>query len=269
MRPIDIKYHVVSLVAVFLALGVGIIVGSNSNLIGTNTIIDRQNMIISRLEKNFDEQREEMKNTKAFLKETGEYVQTLETKTIPALLRGKFDGMRFGMVNVGAFDAGNQPTEHILTTLKTAGAAQGFILNINLEFISEMAGDDADNFLPRIAGELVNGAAYGSSITGEFIKNDHLASGDFKQPVNCVVFVLGENLDQKLIQDILIPLELQIRKWQSITENITAGENEIYRRIFSGSTLSFYQGAETLPGRIEFAADLAEKYSQLKDMEKK
>ena len=268
MGPIDIRYHVVSLVAVFLALGVGIIVGSNSNLIGTNTIIDKQNSIISRLEQISKDRDQELKNTKMFLKETGEYVQTLETKTIPIVLRGKLDGVRFGVVNVGTLDQKTQPTDAMISTLKTAGGTPGFVMNINLEFISQMAGDDKEKFFRRLASEIINGTTYGSSITDEFIKNDMVVSGNFKQPVNGLVFVLGENLDKTLVRGILIPLELQIRQLHGLTENIAAGENDDYRKAFHGSTLSFFQKAETLPGRMEAAADLSEKYRQLKEVKR-
>lgn len=52
---IDMKYHIASMVAVFLALGVGILVGSG--MVGDSVLIEQQERIIDRLELDFAELR--------------------------------------------------------------------------------------------------------------------------------------------------------------------------------------------------------------------
>lgn len=56
---VDLRYHLVSLIAVFLSLGLGILVGSA--LVPNTVLIDRQNRMISRLEKDFAKIRQENK----------------------------------------------------------------------------------------------------------------------------------------------------------------------------------------------------------------
>lgn len=265
MGPIDIKYHVVSLVAVFLALGVGIIVGSNSNLIGTNTMIDRQNAIISRLEENYKEMRQEMKETKAFLGETSEYVRTLETKTLPVLLEGKLEGFRFGVVNVGTFPPDIRPTDAVVEALKGAGAVNAFVLAIEEGSLRETVSADPVGYLQELADELLNGnnaANGGSRLTAGFAEDGLVSAGDLAQPVDGVVFVLGENLDASFLREVVVPLQLRMRELDGVVLNLAIGEKKSYAGIFSRSTLPIVQHAETLPGRMEAAAELGKRYKE-------
>lgn len=52
---IDLKYHISSLAAVFLALGLGIIIGGA--LLGSDTLVQEQEKVISHLEKDFEQLR--------------------------------------------------------------------------------------------------------------------------------------------------------------------------------------------------------------------
>ncbi|MFH1538531.1 MAG: copper transporter [bacterium] len=268
MGPIDIKYHVISLVAVFLALGVGIIVGSNSNLIGTNTIIDRQNAIISRLEENYKEMRQETEETKAFLGETSGYVKLLESETIPALLEGKLDGFQFGIVSVGAFPPDIKPTDAVVETLKKAGAKNSFTLNIDESLLRETVSADPVGFLQKLADELLNGskAANGeSTLTGRFAESGLLASGDLTGAADGVVFILGENLDASFLKEVIVPLQLRMRELGGIISSLAVGENESYVQIFSRSALPLIRSAETLPGRMKAAAEFGKMYEGKKE----
>ena len=48
---IDLKYHIASIVAVFLALGLGVIIGST--IVGDDLLVDQQQKLIERLEEQF------------------------------------------------------------------------------------------------------------------------------------------------------------------------------------------------------------------------
>ncbi|MDI6906058.1 MAG: copper transporter, partial [Thermoanaerobacterales bacterium] len=54
---INLRYHIVSLVAVFLALGIGILIGSA--VLGNDTIAKSQQQVADRLEKHLNELRHE------------------------------------------------------------------------------------------------------------------------------------------------------------------------------------------------------------------
>lgn len=49
---IDLRYHIASIVAVFLALGLGILIGST--IVGDNVLVDQQKKVIDRLEEQFE-----------------------------------------------------------------------------------------------------------------------------------------------------------------------------------------------------------------------
>ena len=71
---IDLRYHVVSLVAVFLALGLGIIVGINFGK-NDNLVIDRQ---IERLEQTYQKIREDQKTLQVSLQTKETMLQSAE-----------------------------------------------------------------------------------------------------------------------------------------------------------------------------------------------
>ncbi len=48
---IDLKYHITSIVAIFLALGLGVLIGSS--IVGDNLLVDQQKKMIDRLEEQF------------------------------------------------------------------------------------------------------------------------------------------------------------------------------------------------------------------------
>ena len=52
MFMMDIRYHIATLIAVFLALGVGILVGST--VVGSDVLNDQQKKMIDQLEKQFE-----------------------------------------------------------------------------------------------------------------------------------------------------------------------------------------------------------------------
>lgn len=52
---VDLKYHIASIVAVFLALGMGILIGST--IVGDDLLVDQQKKVIDRLELQFDDLR--------------------------------------------------------------------------------------------------------------------------------------------------------------------------------------------------------------------
>ena len=49
---IDIRYHVATLAAIFIALGVGILIGST--LVGGDVLVEQQKKMIAQLETQFD-----------------------------------------------------------------------------------------------------------------------------------------------------------------------------------------------------------------------
>ena len=262
MGPIDIKYHAVSLAAVFLALGVGILVGSSTNFFGINAILDRQNKVIERLEGNYKEIRREVRDTNAELGASKEYVKSLEGILIPRLLSGKLDGFRFGVVTIGDLPGETANEDALLAPLKSAGAVNAFKLRVKPEKLTELADADPGAFVAQFGKEILRGAAFGAKYTDPLLRDGSVVSGSFEKPVAGVVFLLGENIDPRVIREILIPLEKLLQENQGISVNAVFGQQNAYDQIFKPTNYPCYQNAETLAGQIEVIVHLDELYKQ-------
>jgi hypothetical protein len=256
--PIDIKYHVVSIAAVFLALGVGIIVGSSTNFFGITSILDRQNRVIERLEGNYKDIRKEVRDTRVELNGSKQYVGSLENVLVPRLLSGKLDGFRYGVITIGDLPGENATEDSLITPLKSAGAVNAYKLRVKPEKLAELAGADAGLFVAQFGKEILRGAAFGSKFTDPFMKDGSVVSGGFEKPVDGIIFVLGENVDPKTIREILLPLENLIQSNQGVTVNAVYGVQKPYEEIFKPTNILYFSNTETLAGQIELITHLEE-----------
>ena len=103
MSPPDFRYHIASLAAVFLALGVGILVGTA--FVGA-PVVDRQTRLIKRLEGSVADLRKET----AKHQESDEALRTL----LPGVLRGKLAGRRVLVIQTGPYaDAADAAAEAV------------------------------------------------------------------------------------------------------------------------------------------------------------
>jgi len=258
MGPIDIRYHAISLAAMFLALGVGIIVGSSTNFFGITSILNRQNKVIERLESNYKEIRREVHDTRVELNDSKQYVSTLEGATIPKLLSGKLDGFQFGAVTIGGLPGENATEDSLISPLKSAGASAAFKLRVKPEKLTELADPDPGAFVAQFGKELLRGTAFGSKFTDQFMRDGSVVMGGFEQPVNGVVFILGDNIDLQLIRDIIIPLERLIAGNQGISIAVSYGGRNPYQQVFKESNFLFFQNADSLSGQVEIITYLEE-----------
>lgn len=117
---IDLRYHVVSLVAVFLALGLGIIVGINFGK-NENLGFDKQ---IDRLELTYQKIREDQKVLQTSLQAKETMLQSAEQfqkAILPSLILNRLLGKRIAIVRTNdAVDF--KYTKNLADTLKQAGA---------------------------------------------------------------------------------------------------------------------------------------------------
>src|SRR5690554_6361615 len=99
---IDLRHHIFSLVAVFLALGLGIAVGSSFP--GADTLLREQEKVIAQLEKDFEQLRAERRAAEETAKQREQELKVLEEfnrQTLPLLVGGVLDGYRILLVHTG------------------------------------------------------------------------------------------------------------------------------------------------------------------------
>lgn len=127
---LNLKYHIVSLAAVFCALAIGIFVGSN--LVGNDLFVDQQKQLVSRLEQEFNLLREQNRQTQdeltVFKNTTDDYRLFCE-QTFPLIISGKLDQKSFAVIELSPSDA----TEKVIKTINDAGANVAYSAAFNWE----------------------------------------------------------------------------------------------------------------------------------------
>jgi hypothetical protein len=268
LGPIDIKYHAISLAAMFLALGVGIVVGSSTNFLGINSILDRQNRVIDRLEANYNQIRKEVRETRDQLTASQDYTKELEEKLVPQLLAGRLDGLSFGVAIVGDLPAGVSSEDDVLAPAKTSGAQIAYKLRISLDRLRQLGDENPGEFVPQIGKELLRGKAFGSVYTSQFLKDGTAASGNFDQPVAGIIFILGAGLDANSVRDQLLPIEKIIQENKGVTINAAFGQKDEYGQIFRSANVPFLLNLETLRGQVDVVKTLGDFYKQQQGLKK-
>jgi len=135
---VDFKYHIASLVAVFMALGIGVMIGSS--VLGESLVRDivaEQELLISRLEEDYDSlkaelaiTREEIKRQKAIISDYQRYAED----TLAHILKDRLKGKKIALVvNPLSTDAAG---DLIRNGLELSGAE--LLLDLSLEEVCAM-----------------------------------------------------------------------------------------------------------------------------------
>lgn len=128
---IDFKFHIFSLMAIFLALGIGIVVGIT--LISDDSLVTEQKIIIDRLEEDFkalrEESRENKKEITVFKNTNDSYEQFIEA-ILPGLVKGRLDGKNVAIINTNHY----MSTDSLEDKIKLAGANVVSLTKVNSNF---------------------------------------------------------------------------------------------------------------------------------------
>lgn len=116
---IDLKYHIASLVAVFLALGLGILIGTS--VLGSDTLIENQNKIIASLRQDYEKLNQENKNYRGEVSRLQEEVKKhreFEESVLPLLIKDRLAGRQIAVVESNVFPF----RDKLVATLRMSGA---------------------------------------------------------------------------------------------------------------------------------------------------
>lgn len=205
---IDYKYHIASLVAVFLALGIGILIGST--MLGNDTLIEYQKQVTDRLENQLQSMRETNESTQArasaLEKDSGIHKQ-FEKEILPVLVAGRLENKNFALLELNTFGF---PPE-ITRIINDAGGEVTSVTSINnfydnrntlndLYTVMGWEETDPEKQIRKLAAELAAGINDGDK--GAFFETliDHdilQTSGDYGIPVDGLIIVGGGYGDNK------------------------------------------------------------------------
>lgn len=120
---LDMRYHIASLIAVFLALAIGILLGTV--IVDKGLLANQQTSLVKRIESNFNVLREENRTLKSELYEKREF----ENKAVPLVIKDKLAGANVVIIATWSL-TDNSFLTNLTDDLKRAGAT---VNNVTVE----------------------------------------------------------------------------------------------------------------------------------------
>src|SRR5690554_5626960 len=191
---IDFRYHVASLVAIFIALALGMLIGST--LVGQDfleNITNEQKLWIGKLEQDYLSLKKETEMIRAELKDKNNQLteyHNFMTKITPYLVDGKLKDKSFAILE---FDQ-NAPSSNVIEILERSGAL--IASNTRLSITSNLLRDYTINQLLENAVDLIL-LGEETEVTDFMEGRDIIKSiGNFGDPIDGLILVTGSSNDQ-------------------------------------------------------------------------
>lgn len=204
---IDLKYHIATIVAIFLALGLGVLVGST--MVDNNMMVGQQKKMIDRLETQFSELRTKENTLTA---ENQNYVKIISNYEnfsqvmLPTIIKGSLSGEQIAFVVTGtedipagllnAFNVAGAQVVSKTVLLPNINMSDAKIRNNLIRYYSLSSSTNRDVLRQKVAGSV--GAIIANRATPEiqtFLQQNNVVkfSGTYNVAVNAVVIVGGAN----------------------------------------------------------------------------
>lgn len=198
---IDIRYHIITLVAVFLMLGVGILIGTT--MVGNEALTKQQEEMADRLEEQLNRVRMETLKVHErcdHLEEENNTLQLIAQNIAQFAVAGRLDGVR-----VAVFEVGGTVSAELLNDLNAAGAVVEPVITLMNEFdITDQQANIAQNFgwhgkepeevRAQVAREIGRAVATGQNPTLiDYLNREGLikTTGNYNVPVKAAVVIGG------------------------------------------------------------------------------
>lgn len=195
----DMRYHIVSLVGVFLALAIGIMLGSS---IENRGLLKKQQ---ERLVKSIEEDIAAIRKKNADLQKELESLKEYEDSILPALIKNKLKDRKIALVYFS--DAGSQTLKSTtVETLEKAGAQVEEVALNRKSLLNTKSGA-----LGGFAEELTKAPG---PVVAQLKKEEVWTPPEKFIPVNAVVMFAGGN--RKSLEELALAAELRTRKVKTV-----------------------------------------------------
>lgn len=195
----NLRYHIVSLVAVFLALGLGILIGTA--LPGNEALVSQQLLLTSSLEKQLGALKQKNDSLQArisSLEMNNSIQREFESQVLPALVADKLNGRRIAIIDT----SGCRSTGDLAGILKMSGAAihsittfKGLGTGNRAQLLNKLNWPEMNDkaFTAGIAREIAGAVLNGSSGALDILASEKVIefSGQYGGPPDDVVIVGG------------------------------------------------------------------------------
>jgi len=205
-----LRYHIASLVATFLALGIGILIGSI--MLGNDTLVKQQQQLTRKLELQIEELRKKNEAVQVIvnnLEVSNDFKEQFEKQSLPFLVAGRLSGYQVAIIEINHYRFLPELTE----TLKTSGATVSSVttvfsdLDYNQEEIQAIWGQK--DLTPELIAKRLANEIGQNIIAGEnqklinFLTTQGIikATGQYGVPLNGVI-IIRENQAQKTYYEV-------------------------------------------------------------------
>ncbi|GLI52041.1 hypothetical protein TSYNTROOL_21270 [Tepidanaerobacter syntrophicus] len=260
---INIKYLVITVISIFLALGIGILVGVQMD--SEEIIVEQQEITLQKMEQKFSElnqTNEELKNQIQKLSDANQLSETYIKNIFPDYIKGKLAGMHVVVVET----SGDYVYTEMRQALKTAGADvvsisfdNDKLFNMTEEDESELMAyfklTSKENIIPAIVKN-VSDAAYGKANKENLAflieKGILYVSGNLETPANYVVIAGGSSRDEgdNRYEAIDIPLIRELKKYSLPVIGVETTDAKIsYIEMYKKQNISTVDNVDTVIGQ--------------------
>ena len=255
----NLKYHIVSLVAVFLALGLGIFIGTA--IPGSDALNSQQQELTSSLESQMGimkQKNQHLQSRISTLEMDNNIQRQFESHVLPVLLADKLKGRKVAIIGT----TGQRLVDDLVETFSLAGAGVqsitiliGFELSHGNDLSEKMESPESSREgTLRIAKEVAQAVLSGSTdklktLAGQnFIK----IGGTYGGPVDDVILVGGSNDSQIMnIESLDFPLIDSLKSGglpvYGVEESSAAYS---YIKAYQKKGISTVDNVDTVPGQV-------------------
>lgn len=262
---IDMKYHIVSLVAVFSALGLGILIGTS--MVGNDALINMQKQVTDRLEQKYDTLLKESKETQTQigqLETDARTAQEFAKEALPALVGGRLAGLQIAVVETSNLTN----HEEFFEILKLAGvkitSVTTFLGELDLENQQKIndvrtnlgiEGNKIEDILGAVSNQISTGVTTGKNQDKlEYLQNQNIikTSGEYGIPVNGIIFIGGSMTSEEMFVQLLD--EPMVRTFTQSAIPVYGVETTdvpiSYMKDYQRMKITTVDNIDTIPGQV-------------------
>lgn len=269
---IDFRYHIASLVAVFLALGLGILVGGI--MLKSDVLVDRQKQMTDKLEIQLEQLRQKNEAVEAQVSSLQVNYKTreeFEKEILPLLVKGRLEGYQIALVETNSYSF----SDDLTAALQMAGAKVlsvttimgSFDQPVNREVLkARLNWKDADE--SQMAARLAREVARGILVNDNRPVLDSLVeaglvkiSGEYGKPLSGVV-IIGGSQEREMVKTEAVDLPL-IDYFLSAKIPVYAVEEAdipySYMKEYQKKRISTVDNIDSVPGQVALVLAMAGK----------
>ncbi len=256
----NLKYHIASLVAVFLALGLGILIGSA--VPGGDALVSQQQQLTRTLEIQLDTLRKKNQFLEArviSLEMNNNIQRQFESRVLPVLVAGRLKGRSIAIIET----AGRRFADDLAGILKAAGAEiqsttalSGLQIRDRKGLLEKLNWPDTDEktLTSRLAGEIAGAVLTGNTGTLGVLEAGRIirTGGRYGGPLDDVVIV-GGSPDKGLVKIDAVDFTI-IDFFKSRGINVYGVEESCaaysYMKDYQKKGITTVDNIDTVPGQV-------------------